>query len=130
MLILALRTDKPEAEIGLFDGTNEISYQTWQAHRQLAETVHTKVADMLKVQGKELRDLAGIVCYKGPGSFTGLRIGLSAANGLAYGLGVPIVGRTGEGWVEDALESTIDGADDRAVMPEYGAPVHITTPRK
>ena len=36
MLILAIRTEKPEAEIGLFDDEKKLAYETWEAHRQLA----------------------------------------------------------------------------------------------
>jgi hypothetical protein len=43
MLIITLRTDKPDAEIGLFDSSRQLDYYTWQAHRQLAETLHTKL---------------------------------------------------------------------------------------
>lgn len=130
MLILALRTDKPEAEIGLFDDEAKLTYETWAAHRQLAETLHTKVLEVLTGQGKQLSDLGGIICYQGPGSFTGLRIGLSVANALAYGLQLPIVGKEGEDWLSEARQAILGGQSDTVVMPEYGAPVHITVPRK
>lgn len=131
MLILTLRTDKPESELGLYDDRQQIGYEVWQAHRQLAETVHSKLQEVLEGNGKELDDIQGLVVYKGPGSFTGLRIGLSVANALAHGLGVPIVGRAGEeAWLEKGLDEIISGKNDKAVMPEYGAPVHITTPKK
>ncbi len=131
MIILTIRTDKPEAEIGLYDAQTQLAYQTWAAHRQLAETIHTKIAALLEDQGKQLSGLDGIVAYKGPGSFTGLRIGLSVANGLAAGLGIPIVGIEGEkGWLEKGLADLQNGANDQIVIPKYGAPVHITQQKR
>ncbi len=47
---------------------------------------------LLKERGKEIRDLEGIVVILGPGSFTGLRIGLSLAKSLAFTLKIPLVG--------------------------------------
>lgn len=131
MIYLTLRTDKPEAEIGLYEDATQLAYEVWTAHRQLAETIHHKIDNVLKSQGKTLSDINGIVCYKGPGSFTGLRIGLSVANALAYGLHVPIVGIEGkENWLERGLSQIKIGGDNKIIMPEYGAPVHITQSRK
>ncbi|HEY5152488.1 MAG TPA: tRNA (adenosine(37)-N6)-threonylcarbamoyltransferase complex dimerization subunit type 1 TsaB [Candidatus Saccharimonadales bacterium] len=130
MLILTIRTDKPEAEIGLFDGNTKLAYSTWPAHRQLAETIHLKIKEVLESQGRSLGDLGGVAAYRGPGSFTGLRIGLSVANALAYSLQIPIVARTGETWLEQAADEIAKGADDRAALPEYGSSPHITAPKK
>ncbi len=47
--------------------------------------------------------IEGIVCYEGPGSFTGLRIGLSFGNALAYTRGIPIVGARDSSWIEKGL---------------------------
>lgn len=82
MLILTIRTDKPEAEIGLCNGDKQLAYETWQAHRLLAETLHRKVEDLLASQSKTVDDIEGLVGFQGPGSFTGLRIGLSVVNAL------------------------------------------------
>lgn len=131
MLVLSIRTDRPESEIGLFEDGRQLSYEVWPAHRALAETISDKINGILKVQEKTLNDVKGIVCYQGPGSFTGLRIGLSVANALAYGLEVPIIGIENEdNWLEKGLISISAGQNGKVVVPAYGAPVHITTPKK
>src|SRR5215216_6547462 len=121
MIILSLRTDKPEAEIGLFASENQLGYEVWSAHRALAETIHLKIADLLKVQHIALKNLEGIVCYQGPGSFTGLRIGLSVANALAASLSIPIIGVENEDkWLQNGIEKLLQRQNDNAVMPVYG----------
>lgn len=129
MIILTIRTDKPEAEIGLYDGQKELGYETWQAHRALAETLHGRIRDLLAGHGKKLQDVQGIVCFKGPGSFTGLRIGLTVANALAYALKVPIVSETGENWREKGIGRLLGGESETLALPEYGGEVHITRPK-
>ncbi|MCA9329139.1 tRNA (adenosine(37)-N6)-threonylcarbamoyltransferase complex dimerization subunit type 1 TsaB [Candidatus Saccharibacteria bacterium] len=130
MLILALRTDKPEAEIGLYNDNQQLDYLTWQAHRHLAETIHTKIKHLLSFHGKNWGDIKGIVCYHGPGSFTGLRIGLTVANTLASSLPAAIVGSTNDQWLQLGINELLQGVDHKMILPEYGAPVHITQQRK
>jgi tRNA threonylcarbamoyladenosine biosynthesis protein TsaB len=130
MIILTIRTDKPEAEVGLYDDQKQLGYKTWQAHRALAETLQATIRDILSAQGKNLQDVKGIVCYKGPGSFTGLRIGLTVANALSYAKSIPIVGETGDEWIRRGIERMISGDTEPLALPEYGADVHITTPKK
>jgi tRNA threonylcarbamoyladenosine biosynthesis protein TsaB len=129
MIILTIRTDKPEAEIGLYQDTGQLAYEVWPAGRQLSVQIHTKIREMLQSQGYDWTDLDGIVCFKGPGSFTGLRIGLSVANGLAYGLQIPIVAEK-DAWIEQGIERLMNGSQDRLALPEYGRPAHITQSKK
>lgn len=131
-LILTLRTDKPEAEVGLYDDRgSQVSYQVWYAHRQLSVTLLGVIRDELKKCGATIDDLAGIVVFRGPGSFTGLRIGITVVNTLAHEMHVPIVGVAGERqWLERGLSRLGAGEDDRLVMPEYGAEAHITQQKK
>jgi tRNA threonylcarbamoyladenosine biosynthesis protein TsaB len=129
MLILTIRTDKPEAEIGLFNNTTKLDYQTWHAHRELSATLHTRISELLAKQGKTIQDLRGIAAFQGPGSFTGLRIGLTVANTLAYSLSIPIVAAQGAGWLETALQRLVTGESDQIALPHYGAEAHITLPK-
>jgi tRNA threonylcarbamoyladenosine biosynthesis protein TsaB len=130
MFILTVRTDKPEAEIGLFQDDTKLAYETWPAHRQLSDTIHQRIKDLLASRQKDFKDLQGIVCFQGPGSFTGLRIGLTVADSLAYGLKLPIVASQGEDWVEAGVRRLQKGDNDRIALPHYGSPVHITKQRK
>lgn len=130
MLILTIRTDKPEAEIGLYDDDQKLAYEIWHAHRELSVTLLTKIVDLLAGEDKTLQDVDGIAGFAGPGSFTGLRIGLTVANSLAYGLQKPIVASTGEDWIAAATGRLLAGESDKIALPEYGAPVRITQQRK
>ncbi len=130
MIILALRTDKPEAEIALYDDSKLIDSVSWEAHRQLAETIHHKIKDLLSSQGRDWSNVEGIIIYRGPGSFTGLRIGMSVANALASSLQIPIISESGEAWLEEALQKIINGSNQKVVTPEYGSEPHITKQRK
>jgi tRNA threonylcarbamoyladenosine biosynthesis protein TsaB len=130
MLILTIRTDKPEAELGLFDDDKQLAYITWPAHRELSNTIHKKLASLLILQGRTLQDVRGIVCFKGPGSFTGLRIGLTVANTLAYSLGIPVVATMRNGWIVAGTEHLRNGESEKIILPEYGAEVRITLPKK
>ncbi len=129
MLILTIRTDNPEAELGLYQDETQLAYEVWHAHRELSDTIHKKIKALLESQQKDLRDIEGIVCFQGPGSFTGLRIGLTVADALAYGLDVPIVA-TQDDWIEQGIARLKSGKNDRIALPHYGAPVHITQQKK
>lgn len=124
MLILTLRTDKPEAELGLYEDKNLLEGYNWQAHRELAETIHVQIANILKLKTKNFSDLQGIVVFKGPGSFTGLRIGVATANAMADSLGVPIVGTTTDNWQTSGIKALLSGQNDKLIVPEYGAEAH------
>lgn len=129
MLILTIRTDNPEAEIGLYDDQKQLAYEVWPAHRELSDTILTKIKELLGSQGKDFKDIQGIVCFQGPGSFTGLRIGITVADTFAYGLNVPVVA-TQDDWIERGIRRLKAGENDRIALPHYGAPVHITQQKK
>lgn len=130
MIILTTRTDKLKAELGLYDGQKQVAYETWEAHRKLAETIHQKIDKLLSSDQKKINDVEGIVAFQGPGSFTGLRIGLSVANALAYSLSLPVAATKDSDWIKSGIKSLLAGRSDKVALPEYGAPVHTTTPRK
>ncbi|QCT42447.1 tRNA (adenosine(37)-N6)-threonylcarbamoyltransferase complex dimerization subunit type 1 TsaB [Candidatus Nanosynbacter featherlites] len=128
-MLLLLDTSNPVCYVTLVGHESSVSYE-WQADRTLAKGLLGFLRDSLAKQNTDIHALTGIGVMKGPGSFTGLRIGLTVANTLADGLQVPIVGATGENWQERALEKLRSGEDEKIVLPEYGSAAHITAPKK
>ena len=132
-MILALRTDKPEAELYLLDENAKLIDEVeWQGHRELSNTLLNQIENLLSMNNLSLNSLTGLVVYRGPGSFTGLRIGISVANTMAYSLGIALAGSTGDDWVASGYKELKNTKFDlgRIVKPEYGAEAHITKPRK
>lgn len=130
MLILTIRTDKPESELGLFNNDKQLAYKLWLAHRELAENIHEEIKQLLESQSQNMHAINGVVVYKGPGSFTGLRIGITVANALADSLAVPIVSATAEDWAVTGIAKLLNGLNEHIVAPEYGSEPNITLPKK
>ena len=77
---------------GVADGIS-----TWTAGYRHGETLLPSIARFLGEQNIRRSRLTGIVVGTGPGAFTGLRVGLATAKGMAHGLGIPLAGvSTGE----------------------------------
>ncbi len=102
----------------------------WQADRTLARDMLAYLRDRLAEHEAVLDDVTGIGVFRGPGSFTGLRIGMTVLNTLAEANNAPIVGEVGDDWERVCLERLSRGENDRIVLPEYGGEAHITKPRK
>ena len=128
-MILLLDTSTPTCLLTLVDSGVQTDYE-WAANRELAHGLLKYLNDMLSSNGKTWNDLTGLAAYQGPGSFTGLRIGITVLNTLADSLAIPIVGTTGIDWKETALTRLSAGENDSIVLPEYGGEANITVPRK
>ena len=92
MLILAFETSAKAASVALHDGEKLLgeSYQnTGLTHSQ---TLMVMAEDLLKQCGKTAADVTAVAVAEGPGSFTGVRIGVAAAKGFAWGAEIPCYG--------------------------------------
>lgn len=92
MRALVLATSGPHAEVGLTDGGGVAQTSPLIAGRTRGRDLLPAVSALLDAQGLSARDLEAIAVEVGPGSFTGVRVGVTTAKSLAWALGIPVVG--------------------------------------
>lgn len=129
-MILSVKTDQPRAELGLMKNNQIIDSYSWEAHRKLSLDIHSKIEKLLQKNNCRYSSLSAVIVFQGPGSFTGLRIGIALANALANGLGIPVAGAKGANWQKIAATKLIAGKASTAVFPYYGEPAKTTRPKK
>lgn len=91
MHILGLDTATWRASVGLLIDGEVVAEQSQVAQGSHAVTLLPLIAELLGGAGCAVRDLDAIAVSGGPGAFTGLRVGLSVAKGLACATGIPVV---------------------------------------
>lgn len=89
--LLAIETSTTNCSVGLIkDGICEAFIEENNGYTH-AENLSVFIDELLKVHEVEKADLVGLAVTKGPGSYTGLRIGVSTAKGICFGLNLPLV---------------------------------------
>lgn len=91
-MILAIDTATLYAGLALYNKDGIHAEETWQAGRNHTVELMPRLARMLKVAQLQVTDLSALAVSLGPGSFTGLRIGLAMAKGLALPHKLPVIG--------------------------------------
>jgi tRNA threonylcarbamoyladenosine biosynthesis protein TsaB len=92
-IILAIDTATTTAVVALGDAGGGLEAEdSWRAGYRHGEELLERIDALLTARSLGIDDVAGIVVGTGPGAFTGLRVGLATAKGLAHGLGRPLVG--------------------------------------
>lgn len=90
--LLAIDTAAPRLQLALLRDDGHVTTLVEDMATGQAERLFPALGELLERAGAAYADLTRIVVTTGPGSFTGLRIGLSAARGLALALSIPVVG--------------------------------------
>ena len=91
-LILCLETATKNCSVALSEHGSVIAFKeiTTEGYSH-AENLHIFIKDVMDLASKEMQELDAIAVSKGPGSYTGLRIGVSSAKGLCYSLDIPLI---------------------------------------
>lgn len=89
--ILNIETATPLCSVALAIDGRVIAWRETMEEKSHASRLTVFIGEILREQGMEIRDLHAIAVGKGPGSYTGLRIGVSTAKGLCYGAGIPLL---------------------------------------
>lgn len=122
-LILSFDTSAAHCVAAVLSGDRVLAARGEDMGRGQAERLFPMLEELLGEAGITWRDLTAIAVGVGPGNFTGIRIAVSAARGLALGLGIPAVGVSSF----DALRAGADGPILAAVSAPRGA-VYLDPP--
>ncbi len=89
--LLAIDTSSDRAGVALFDGHN-LHLRQWPSVRAQTTQVLPAIRQLITSAGLTVGDLASVAVATGPGTFTGLRVGMSLAKGFALGRRIPLAG--------------------------------------
>ena len=109
-VLLAIDTAAPRLQLALLDANGRVETLLEDMATGQAERLFPALDELLARSGVTYKDLSRIAVTTGPGSFTGLRIGLSAARGLALALNIPVVG------IPSLLALSLTGTGPLAVL--------------
>ena len=91
-MLVAIDTSTDHASLALHDGFQVRMEQTWESQRRHTVELLPRLVAMLEQLGLGAKHLSGVAVARGPGSFTGLRVGMAVAKGLALARGLPLIG--------------------------------------
>lgn len=91
-MLLAIDTSTRNIGIAIYDGIQVLCEIIWTSHDYHTVELAPAIADTLSRAGVEIQNLKLLAVATGPGSFTGLRIGMALAKGIALALHLPIIG--------------------------------------
>ena len=107
MKILALDSTALTATVALCEDSHLIGLYTLNSGSTQSETLLPMVESLMKLMGWDISDIDLFACSRGPGSFTGVRIGAATIKGLAFGTGKPCIGVS----TLEALAHTVSGLE-------------------
>ncbi len=89
---LAIDTSTDTASIALVQGSEVLAELTWQCGQNHSVELLPRLTCLITQAKLNLQSVDCVIVARGPGSFNGLRVGISTAKGLAFSLGIPIIG--------------------------------------
>lgn len=146
MLTLALNTATRTQSVALLDENKIINEISWHTANNESEVLLPNIQKLLKKVKKNFSDIEKIITVCGPGLFSGLRIGITVSNTLAFALNIPLLEICTEAFPlsisEDLKENDIRNFGEsilkipqlkfrkvKIAIPKYSRPPHITKPK-
>ncbi|HAX93834.1 MAG TPA: tRNA (adenosine(37)-N6)-threonylcarbamoyltransferase complex dimerization subunit type 1 TsaB [Bacteroidales bacterium] len=111
-MIICLETSTTVCSVALCGSNGPVDLRESSGDKSHASLLTVFIGELLSAAGLKTNDLEAVAVSKGPGSYTGLRIGVSTAKGIAYAASLPLIG------VETTL-SMFHGIDDK-MRNKYG----------
>lgn len=109
--IIIIETSTALTSVALAENGEITAYKESTQMREQAALTAPFVQEILKGKGLSVKDCSAVCVGKGPGSYTGLRVGVSTAKGLCFGAGIPLVS-------VGTLDTLVYQAIDEGLLPE------------
>ena len=94
MLLLAIDTSSSLVSVALLMGKRNVRFREQEMERGQGEALIPMIQELFESAHLTMKDLAGVAVAVGPGSFTGVRIGIATARAIAMALDIPVYGVT------------------------------------
>jgi len=107
-LILQIETATTVCSVALSENGNVLAYKEIQQRNVHAEVITLFIDEVLKMANKQYNELNAVAVSCGPGSYTGLRIGISVTKGLCYSLDIPLIAIETLEAMADGMQTAID----------------------
>ena len=112
--IILIETSTALCSVALAEDGRIVAYKESETPRAQASLTAPFVKDLLDARGLGVRDCDAVCVSKGPGSYTGLRVGVSTAKGLCFGAGIPLI-------AVGTLDTLVYQAADEGLLPDAGS---------
>ena len=109
--IILIETSTALCSVALAEDGRIVAYTESETPRAQASLTAPFVKDLLDERGLGVRDCDAVCVSKGPGSYTGLRVGVSTAKGLCFGAGIPLI-------AVGTLDTLVYQATDEGLLPD------------
>lgn len=128
--LILIETSTALCSVALSENGRVVAYRQSSEPKAHASLTAVFVDEVLKEAGVRLSDCDGVCVSKGPGSYTGLRVGVSTAKGLCFGAGVPLlavgtldtlVAQAGEDNASSDLQSDVKIMEYKYIVPMIDA---------
>ncbi|MDX2431624.1 MAG: tRNA (adenosine(37)-N6)-threonylcarbamoyltransferase complex dimerization subunit type 1 TsaB [Bacteroides sp.] len=116
-IILYIETATDICSVAVSQGEELLALVESGAERSHATLLNRFIREACAIAGKDLKQMDAIAVSKGPGSYTGLRIGVSTAKGLAYALNKPLLSC---GTIESMAHSALQRPEVQNLIKQYG----------
>lgn len=132
-MILFIDTTSLNTKVALLNESGDfIDESEWTSRYNQSEELISKIEELLRKNDLNKDKLEKIVVVSGPGSFTGVRIGVTTANFMALGLNIPVIDlkQADIGKLAVTLQKDQAKGFGKPVMPIYDKKPNITKPKK
>jgi tRNA threonylcarbamoyladenosine biosynthesis protein TsaB len=122
-MILAIDTSEKKCMVEIFDG-RKIDQLSWPWQKDTGSEVLERIKKILLKHSLKLSEVEAIAVNQGPGSYTGVRVGITVANTLSWSLDIPVIGYNA-GNIEKMLAKITDDLKNRKISPpRFPTPIY------